>query len=88
MSHGKDVTFPVQVMRRMMALVGDLSSRLPEERRAELRHWQRLQATIARSFEDVEEKQEASVEDRQGLGVPRRQPAKVQRDSKATPEKR
>ena len=64
----------VQVMRRMKALVRDLSSRLPEERRAELRHWEeRLQATIARSFEDVEEKLEASVEDRQGLGVPRRQ---------------
>ena len=45
---------------------------------AALLHWQeRLQTTIARSFEDVEEKQEASVEDRQGLGVPRRQVAKV-----------
>jgi uncharacterized membrane protein len=63
----------VQVMRRMTALVRDLNSRLPEERRAELRHWEeRLQSTIARSFEDVEEKLEASVEDRQGLGVPRR----------------
>jgi uncharacterized membrane protein len=68
----------VQVMRRMKALVNDLSSRLPEERRAALRHWeQRLQATVARSFEDVEEKLEASVEDRQGLGVPSRQSAKV-----------
>jgi uncharacterized membrane protein len=63
----------VQVMRRMMALVNDLISRLPENRDPALLHWEeRLQATIARSFEDLEEKQEASVEDRQGLGVPRR----------------
>ena len=68
----------VQVMRRMKALVSDLSSRLPEDRRPALRHWeQRLQATIARSFDDMEEKQEASVEDPQGLGVPRRQSAKI-----------
>ena len=68
----------VQVMRRMMALVNDVSSRLPEDHRPALRHWeQRLRATIARSFEDVEEKQEAAVEDRQGLGVSRRQSANV-----------
>jgi uncharacterized membrane protein len=70
----------VQVMRRMKALVSDLSSRLPEDRCEALRHWEdRLQSTIARSFEDMEEKQEASVEDRQGLGVPRRHSAGVQR---------
>ena len=63
----------VQVMRRMTALVNDLSSRLPEDRQAALHHWgERLQSTIARSFDDMEEKKEASVEDRQGLGVPRR----------------
>ena len=68
----------VQVMRRMKALVNDLSLRLPEDRSPALRHWEeRLQTTIARSFEDAEEKQEASVEDRQGLGVPRREAAKV-----------
>jgi uncharacterized membrane protein len=68
----------VQVMRRMKALVSDLCSRLPEDRRPALRHWeQRLQATIARSFDDMEEEQEASVEDRQGLGVPRRESAKI-----------
>ena len=62
----------------MKALVSDVSSRLPEDRRPALRNWEeRLQSTIARSFEDVEEKQEASVEDRQGLGVPRRQSAKI-----------
>lgn len=68
----------VQVMRRMMALVNDLTKRLPENRHPALLHWgDRLQTTIARSFDDVEEKQEASVEDRQGLGVPRKQAAKV-----------
>ena len=61
-------------MRRMRALVGDLSLRLPEERRVALRHWQEpLQTTNSRSFEDLEEKQDASVEDQQGLGVSRRQ---------------
>jgi uncharacterized membrane protein len=69
----------VQVMRRMMALVNDLTSRLPGDRHAALHHWEeRLQSTIARSFEDVEEKQEASVEDRQGLGVPHRHSGGVQ----------
>jgi len=68
----------VQVMRRMKALVNDLISRLPGIRYEALRHWEeRLQTTIARSFEDVEEKQEASVEDRQGLGVPHRRSANV-----------
>ena len=68
----------VQVMRRMKALVNDLTLRLPEDRHAALRHWDvRLQSTIARSFEDVEQKQDASVEDRQGLGVPSKRQAKV-----------
>lgn len=63
----------VQVMRRMKAMVSDLISALPQERHKPLRHYQeRLDMTIARSFADSEEKQEASVEDRQGLGVPRK----------------
>ena len=67
--YGRD---SVQVMRRMKALVADLIATLPAERQAPLRrHQQRLDATIAKSFEDAEEKLEASVEDRQGLGVPR-----------------
>ena len=62
----------VQVMRRMKALIADLIGALPPERHASLRHFQkRLDATIAKSFEDAEEKQEASIEDRQGLGTPR-----------------
>jgi hypothetical protein len=68
----------VQVMRRMSALAGDLDSRLPEERRPALHHWElRLQVSIARSFEDVEERLAASIADRQGLGVSRRRTAKT-----------
>jgi uncharacterized membrane protein len=62
----------VQVMRRMRALIRDLIEALPQERHPALEHHrERLNATIARSFADEEEKLEASVEDRQGLGVPR-----------------
>jgi len=63
----------VQVMRRMKALISDLMASVPEGRRAALSHWQqRLETTIKRSFEDPEEKVEAAVEDRRGLGIPRR----------------
>src|SRR4051812_15348147 len=62
----------VQVMRRMNALVADLSRALPEERRPALAYWdERLKGTIARSFSDSEERLDASKEDRQGLGIPR-----------------
>jgi uncharacterized membrane protein len=66
----------VQVMRRMNALVTDLTSALPEERRPTLKYWDaRLKATIARSFADSEERMEATREDRQGLGAPRQRPS-------------
>jgi uncharacterized membrane protein len=62
----------VQVMRRMNALVNDLIAVLPDERRPALRHWDvRLKNTISHSFADREDQQEASKEDRQGLGMPR-----------------
>jgi uncharacterized membrane protein len=62
----------VQVMRRMNALVTDLTRAVSEDRRATLKYWDgRLKATIARSFADSEERMEALKEDRQGLGVPR-----------------
>lgn len=62
----------VQVMRRMKALIADLLTVVPAERRASLKYWQeRLQTSITRSFADAEEKLSASVEDRQGLGVTR-----------------
>ena len=60
----------VQVMRRMNALVSDLILVVPEERRTVLRHWQaRLKTSIARSFADEQEKLNASMADRQGLGI-------------------
>jgi len=63
----------VQVMRRMNALVSDLAAALPTQRRPTLDYWgERLKATIARSFMDSEERLEASMADRQGLGVPHR----------------
>ncbi len=62
----------IQVMRRMRALMADLSAYAPPERRAAIeQHRARLDATIARSFHDEVDKREASIEDRQGLGVPR-----------------
>jgi uncharacterized membrane protein len=62
----------VQVMRRMRALVSELISILPEERHAALKYWQeRLQSSINRSFSDVQDKLDASAEDRQGLGISR-----------------
>ncbi len=65
----------VQVMRRINALVADLTRAVPEERRPALRYWDaRLEAIITRSFPDSEERlEEAMKEDRQGLGTPREQ---------------
>ena len=63
----------VQIMRRMKALVRDLMAALPEERHPALHHWEgRIDRTIARSFAEAEEQQDASIPDRQGLGVPNR----------------
>lgn len=59
----------VQVMRRMSALVSDLISVLPAERRPALLHWhERIHNTIARSVAGSEEQHLASEGDRQGLG--------------------
>jgi hypothetical protein len=61
----------------MNALVTDLEQAVSDERRATLKYWRaRLEATIARSFADSEERREASEEDRQGLGVPRHHSAR------------
>jgi uncharacterized membrane protein len=63
----------VQVMRRMNALVSDLILALPQERHPPLQQYkQKLKATIANAFENAEDRQQASIEDRQGLGHPRR----------------
>lgn len=68
----------IQVMRRMMALVGELLSIVPEERRPAVRYWrERLQSTVAAAFRDQEDIIDASHEDRQGLGGSRRSPHSV-----------
>jgi uncharacterized membrane protein len=60
----------VQVMRRMHALIQNLIRLLPAERQAALRDWEeRLHGTVERSFTAAEEKHDASVADRQGLGI-------------------
>jgi len=65
----------VQVMRRMNALIQNLGQVLPAERHEALRHWkERLRGTVARTFEDSDEQQDASVADRQGLGLGEEKP--------------
>jgi uncharacterized membrane protein len=60
----------VQVMRRMKALIKNLTTTLPPDRRAALQYWeQRLQGSIKRTFEQADERLAASVADRQGLGI-------------------
>jgi len=60
----------VQVMRRMNALIENLTAVLPAKRHAALRYWEkRLHMTVARTFADEAEKHDASVADRQGLGI-------------------
>jgi uncharacterized membrane protein len=56
----------VQVMRRMKALIADLSLTLPAQRQPALEY---QRARLDRSFPDEEAKRDASVEDRQGLGI-------------------
>jgi uncharacterized membrane protein len=65
----------VQVMRRMTALINDVDAVAPEQRRPAIREWKaRLQLTVARSFATADERSDASTADRQGLGVPVREP--------------
>jgi uncharacterized membrane protein len=69
----------VQVMRRMNALIKNLTEVLPATRHAALRHWEeRLQGTVERTFADADEKQDASVADRQGLGIGEEKPDEIQ----------
>jgi uncharacterized membrane protein len=63
----------VQVMRRMKALISDLILALPQERHKPLlQYQQKLSTSIGRAFGSVEDQQQASVEDTQGLGHPRK----------------
>jgi uncharacterized membrane protein len=64
----------VQVMRRMNALISDLESAVPLERREGLKRWKlNLAASIKKHFDDPDDQQRASTADRQGLGISRRQ---------------
>src|SRR5262249_9488918 len=61
----------IQVMRRMKALLADLTVAVADDRRPALRAWQeRLSRAIAGAFPDRDEQRDASVADRQGLGAP------------------
>jgi uncharacterized membrane protein len=63
----------VQVVRRLHALFSDLIDALPAERHPALRdHQKRLFITIQRSFPDADDYLEAAMEDREGLGAPRK----------------
>jgi uncharacterized membrane protein len=63
----------VQVTRRMTALLGELLSVLPEERRPAIRYCQeRLRTTVERTLRDKQDVLDACDEDRQGLGSSRR----------------
>jgi uncharacterized membrane protein len=62
----------IQVMRRMRALLQDLTEHVPAERQAALQQYlERVDKGIRRSFEDVDDRKDALEEDRQGLGLAR-----------------
>jgi len=62
----------IQVMRRMRALLQDLSEQVPPERRAALQSYlERVDNGIRRTFEDGDDRRDALEEDRQGLGLSR-----------------
>ena len=62
----------VQIMRRMRALMASLADVVPPDRLPPLRRWERrLEESIEHSFSTAEQRREASVVDRQGLGIGR-----------------
>jgi uncharacterized membrane protein len=62
----------IQVMRRMRALLQDLTEQVPPERRAALQSYlERVDNGIRRTFEDEDDRKDALEEDRQGLGLSR-----------------
>ena len=63
---------PIQVMRRLRALLQDLKEQVPPERRPALqRYLERVDVGIRRTFEDEDDRKDALEEDRQGLGLSR-----------------
>ena len=62
----------IQVMRRMRALIRTLIAHVPEDRRPALQEYlDRVDAGIARAFDDDDDRRDALEEDRQGLGLAR-----------------
>jgi len=62
----------IQVMRRMRALLESLIEHVPEERRAALQAFlTRVDNSIHRTFEDLDDRRDAFEADRQGLGLSR-----------------
>ena len=60
----------IQVMRRMRALIQDLIDHVPSERTPALRRYlERVDNGIRRTFDDLDDRSDAFVEDRQGLGL-------------------
>ena len=76
LAFGEIVTYgatSVQVMRRMLALITDLTAAVPLERRAALNEWHtHLKRSVVVSFANADDRMAALMEDRQGLGVSRR----------------
>jgi uncharacterized membrane protein len=61
----------IQVMRRLRALIRTVMEHVPVARRPALqRYLTRVDAGIVRAFEDDDDRRDALVEDRQGLGMP------------------
>jgi uncharacterized membrane protein len=61
-----------QVMRRLRAMLADLESVVPPERRAAVEQAMlRTEATVSRSFVEARDLQEAQQVDRQGIGLSR-----------------
>jgi hypothetical protein len=58
----------------MNALISDLESTVPIERREGLKRWKiSLASSIKKHFDDPDDQQRALIADRQGLGTSRRQ---------------
>ena len=62
----------IQVMRRMRALLQDLTQHVPPERRPALeRYLERVDNGIRRTFDNADDRKDALEQDRQGLGLSR-----------------
>jgi len=62
----------IQVSRRLLALLNDLETISPEQRKSVIRdHIHRVELSIIRAFPDKEDRWEAGQLDRQGIGLTR-----------------